>query len=128
MSRTFFSLHRKRGYSSLSSANPRSVLVSHMPRAVCLAHRGVRAAPAQSATEWSTYNSASLLLRFNPTGETTKYPKLFRNLASKSQSRFVCSLTGWIDENGPRPAGEMHVRSNVCRKQTIQEETGSGCS
>jgi hypothetical protein len=48
--------------------------------------------PHNPLQKWSTYNSASLLLRFNPTGETTKYPKLFGNLASKSLCLFRNSL------------------------------------
>jgi hypothetical protein len=53
-----------------------------------------------------------------------KYPKLFGNFVSKS----LVLLPKSINENGPPPAGEMHVRTNVCRKEAVQEETGSGYS
>src|SRR6185437_711871 len=69
------------------------------------------------------YNSASVPFRFSPTCETTKYPKLFGNLASKSLVLVPKSLR--LTKTARAPLGRrksvlMSVEKTLFRKKLVR--------
>lgn len=80
--------------------------------------------PHNPPQKWSMYSSASVFLRFSPTCETTKYPKLFGNLASKSFV-LVHKMSLGLTKTARAPLGRrkfalMFVENMLLRKKLVR--------
>src|SRR5271154_748918 len=79
--------------------------------------------PHNPPQKWSMYSSASVLFRLSPTRETTKYPKLFGNLASRSLVLVPKSLGLTKTARAPlgsRKSALMSVENTLFRKKLVR--------